>query len=337
MDKGIVGGECTRYRLGAQVTERSAKGADDGGTHHRNPIGAIEALKLACAEVVAHYGLHSLAYAYHYHHQQLREGGENAHGCHCRVAAIAVERIIDYGIYHTACHIHEERSCANRHDCHENVRIEAVDAALEVQLTLGGIEVRHHENHRYCHGNIGGYGSALYAPAEHEDEYRGKNHIHSGSDKHGHHRLGGVARGSHYVVEGVAQIGGKQSGHYVEHKVAGIGQRAFTRAECQQNRVHKCCKHREICHTEYQRHHQAVAKNLESKRLVVLPQHYRDARGSTAANEHTKSSGEVHHRESDGKSGDGVGTHTLTDKDAVDYVVERHHHNAHNGRNTVFP
>ena len=195
-----------------------------------------------------------------------------------------------------------------------------------------------HDEHRaYPHRDVGGDGGSLDAPVQHKDGNGRQDDVQTRTDKHGVHRLVGVSRRAHHIVVRISDVENEQSRQHIYHEVVGIGQRLVASSEQPQNRVEEQREHADVERAKQQGHHDGVAQDGARHVLVSLAQHNRCARARAGTDEHTECRAHIHHREGHGEARDGVRSHAMTDKDSVDDVVDRHHHDAHHGWHTVFP
>lgn len=189
--------------------------------------------------VIAHNGLHALADAYHKGNQQTRDGGEDADGSHSCIATVIKYLVIDDGIDHTTGRVHNAGCSANGKDGIEHLALQAISAWREVDEALLVEEVRHDKHHRGAHGNVGGDSGTLYAPAEPEDEDGRQYHIETGTNEHGDHGLGGIARGTHHIIIRIGEVVEHEARQYPHHEVTRIGQRDIARPEQAQDGIHE--------------------------------------------------------------------------------------------------
>lgn len=336
-DEGGIVGKQSRDGFGEELASQAPQCGDHCANASRHPECAHQAVEASGTIVVAHNRLHTHTHAHHKGNQQSGDGGEDADRRHRSVATVFIHGVVDYGIDDAARRIHDTWCGTDGEDRHQNVFAELVDATFEVNFGVFVEKVSKHKKHRHTHRNIGGDSRTLDAQFQHKDEDRRKNHVEPSTYKHGEHRLSGVARCTHHIVERESDVVENQARQNEKHKIMCVWQRSVARAKQTEHRVHKHAKQSNVDSAKHQSHHNAVAQHLLSLILGLHTQQNRRACAGTSTNQHTESSTHIHHRERDGKTGDSVGTHTLTNKDAVDNVVDRHHHNAHNGRQTVFP
>lgn len=336
-DEGGIVGKHSRDGFGEELASEAPQGGDHGANACCYPEGAHQAIEALGTIVEAHNWLHTHTYAHHKGNHQTSDGGEDANSSHRSIATVFINGVVDYGINYATRRIHDTWRGTDSEDRHQNVFAKFIDATFEVNFSVFIEKVSQHKKHRHTHRNVGGDSRTLDAQFQHKDEDRRKNHVEPSTYKHGEHRLSGVARCTHHIVERESDVVENQARQNEKHKIACVWQRSVARAKQTEHRVHKHSKQSNVDSAKHQSHHNAVAQHLLRLILGLHTQQNRGARTGTSTNQHTESSTHIHHRERDGKTGDSIGTHTLTNKDAVDNVVDRHHHNAHNGRQTVFP
>ena len=180
----------------------------------------------------------------------------------------------------------------------------------------------HHKHSRHKHRDICGQRSSFHPQTKAEEEYRSENHIQTCADKIGPHRLLGIARRAHHVVEIERQIDKHQSRDYPQHKLASVRQRLVRRSESPEDRVEENGEETHVDQPDDDGQCQRVAQDSLGTRLVVLPHDDRDACRRTCADEHAQSSRNVHHRERDGNPTDDIRVvDGMADNDTVDDMI----------------
>lgn len=157
------------------------------------------------------------------------------------------------------------------------------------------------------------------------------------ADKHCHHGPHGEARRAHYVVERECEVCEQQSGQDKGHEIARIGECYLIGPEPAEHGIHECCKQPYVDYADRESECQRVAEHFSRGfRLACTEQQAHACRGS-GADESAERGGDVHYRESDGESGDCLRADHLTNKNAVDHVVEHHHEHSYNRRKRILP
>ena len=226
-----MAGEHAGDAPGEEVPREAAQGAHERAHSRSEPEGAAQTVVTLRTKVVAHNGLHTHAHAYHKGDDKLCDGGEDAYRRHARIAAIAVDGVVDDGVDDTPCRVDDARCGADGQDGFQDAPLRAVGARGEANLVALVKEVLDDEQGAHAHRQVGGDGGALDAPAQHEDEDGGQNHVEPGAYEHGPHGLGGIARGAHHVVVGIGDVVDDQARQDEHHEVVGIGQRGVAGAE----------------------------------------------------------------------------------------------------------
>ena len=108
------------------------------------------------------------------------------------------------------------------------------------------------------------------------------------------------------------------------HELPRIGQGGIARTKGAQDGVEKeIDTHlKEESAEDVEQHH--VAQDFARRLIVLLTEAHTHQRGAAHTHHRTKGGRDGHERIGERKAGDGVGTHTLPDEDAIDNVVERH-------------
>ena len=112
------------------------------------------------------------------------------------------------------------------------------------------------------------------------------------------------------------------SREYHPHEVAGVSDGRFARAE----QIEQIVEEIESQKGEHQTHRdvqqQDVAQNMLGGEFVALPETYRRQRGRTHSDHRAERRGQIHERHCEGQPRYSQRAHAVTDKDAVDHVVE---------------
>ena len=263
--------------------------------------------------------------------------GEDSHCCHRRVAAITVDGVVDDAIDNAPGSVYYARCRTDGENRQENAALQTIGALGEMYFAFAAYEMTHHKQSGYKHGDIGGNGGTLYAPVKSEYEYGSENQVKSCTYEHRHHSLGGISGGAHHVAVGITQVVHQKTRQEVEHKVVSIGKGNVAGAEKTENWVEKKPKHPYVERAEHKCHHYAVAKHQLSLRAVAHTKHNGSPRTCTGTDKNTESRTDIHHRESDGKSGNSIGSHTMTYENTIYNIVNGHDHDAHYSRQAIFP
>ena len=119
------------------------------------------------------------------------------------------------------------------------------------------------------------------------------------------------------------------------HELPCIGQGGIARTKGAQDGVEKeIDTHlKEESAEDVEQHH--VAQDFARRLIVLLTEAHTHQRGAAHTHHRTKGGRDGHEWIGERKAGDGVGTHTLPDEDAIDNVVERRGHHGDDGRQSI--
>ena len=281
------------------------------------------AVHLQRTEVVTHDGLHAHRKSQYNHDVKREQPVDDAIRTNRHVAPVPLQRIVDDDDNDAGTHVHQKRRHADGEDTQDDALPQLPEVGAEAHEAVLVHEVLHHPHHADELRNDRCHCRPAYAPSEVEDEDGGEDDVAHYGDHRREHRLLGVARGAHDVVEAYHDVGNRRAGQDYLHELPRIGQRVRAGTEEAQYVVQKHEGQSAEDDGVDEAEHERVAQHFGGAFQVFLPE--ADGRYSGAARRHQRAEGndEVHQRKRDGKSGNAQSTHAVADEDAVDDVVER--------------
>ena len=307
-----------------------AGGGDDGVLHH-----ACHAVHLLCTEVVAGNGLHALIQSNHNEDNEREQTGDDAIGAHGCVAAIFGHGTGDDDAHQGCAGIDQKLWQSDEDGLAHDAPVRAEDVEREMNgVFLVGKKIDLPAEHRHLRQHRG-EGSARNAPAEAEDEEGTESGIDEDTAEGGVHGQSGAVGGAQLGVQSIEEMGEDVTQKDDVHELPRIGQGGIARTKGAQDGVEKeIDTHlKEESAEAVEQHH--VAQDFARRLIVLLTEAHTHQRGAAHTHHRTKGSRDGHERIGERKAGDGVGTHTLPNEDAIDNVVERRGHHGDDGRQGI--
>ncbi len=333
-----VADEGAGNHTGDGEAECPADEGNESGSGGGKPEYAHHAMGHPVAVVVTGDGLEALAYSEDDATEHGGVGDEYAGRGDGLIAAIVFQRVVDEDVYKAGGDVDYRGGRADTYYSPDQRPGYAVGAGGEDdRAVFPGTEMTHNEYHGDGHRDVGRYGRTLDSKPEEVNEGRREEHIEPEADEHRQHGAGWKSGRAHHIVEGEGQVGHQQPGEDEHHKVAGIGKGLLIRSEQPQHGGHEDGEESYVDDSDGEGQHQGVAENAACPVDVAGSEEETHTGCRTGSDQHPEGGGDIHHREGDGQSGDGLGPHDLADDDSVDDVVKLHDKHPDHRREGVFP
>ena len=331
LDEFGVGGESPGTGFGQELACDETCGRHDGAEDQGIAQDAEQAVVALGAEVVACDGLHALVESDDDHHDEEHKTVRYAVGADCHIAPVAHHALVDDDDDEAGAQVDEEGRQSDSERLGHDFAAQAVDAVLEAdQFALAAEQAELPEQHERLRHDCG-QGSSLYAPTEHVDEERGEHDVAEHRADGGEHGLLGAARRAQKGIQTQVEVCDDVAGKDDVHEVTGIGNGDGAGAEEVKYRVEQQFKQQTERKPHDDIHHHDIAQNVLGCLIILLPQFDRHERRGAHAHHGAERGCQRHERLCQCQPHDGLGAYALSDKDAVDDVVERRGRHRYDG------
>jgi hypothetical protein len=323
-------------QVGEDLADQEAGRGEDGTSQNGVFEGLPDAIEVTGSIVVADDGLHALGDTDSEHDEKDQDAVDDTERAHGKVASGTQEAAVDNDGDGAGTSVYQEGRHADGEDGQNDAPSQTVDSGPEVDGAVWLAEVEDNPCQTDDLRNEGGGGCTCHSPLEDKDEERGQDEVDDNRQHHGVHRLLGVSRRAHDVVEVEKGMGDGHAQKNDPHEVVGVGQRLFAGAEEKQDILQEKDSHRTDQEAGDETQHDDVPQHfLGGARFLGAQFQGRDG-GSAEADQSADGDGQIHDREGDGHARQGEVSDAVSDEDTVYNVVQGHDDHAGDGGKGIF-
>ena len=200
--------------------------------------------------------MHALGDTHHKHEEGHHHAVGDGIGTHGHIAAIAVELVVHEDDDDASGTLHQEGRDANGDDVLHQLRLQAIDASLQVKQSALVREQPHLPAEGERLRGDGGKGRSSNAPTEPPHKSKNQNDVHANGEECGIHRVAWFAYSPQHSVHAEVHVGDDITCQDHLHKLTGIRQRGVRGAKESQDGIeeHHANKHEQKAHNDVQRH-----------------------------------------------------------------------------------